>query len=331
MNIKYYAAANTSDGFYDFTAENLHGVKRKIGLKGECEAIKSAFLEVLKEFVKSENTEDLILPGTRNRLSGIIYRDTGLSVTDNIQTADSIIDFDKTFGQCEYCPEVKYLYEGVFNAYKDAKRIHDQWEKIYIDNIDFERLNSYSKNVIDDILKNHSAATDDSYVYKRFFGTALCDGNSNYIDSITKNISRRLFIKGRPGTGKSTFLKKLANEAKNRGFQVEAYYCSFDPQSLDMVVIRALSVCVFDSTSPHEMFPVGERDSILDFYKEAGLEGIDEKYKKEIFDVETSYKTKIAEGKEYLRKIKEIKESADRKSINLADEDKFIDIIKKII
>ena len=82
-------------------------------------------------------------------------------------------------------------------------------------------------------------------VLKRFFGTTTPGGAVNFIDSITEDLNKRYFIKGRPGTGKSTFLKKLSKSLTEKGYDIEQYYCSFDPKSLDMVVCRELCFCVF--------------------------------------------------------------------------------------
>ncbi|MBO4428572.1 MAG: hypothetical protein J5832_01325, partial [Clostridia bacterium] len=58
-------------------------------------------------------------------------------------------------------------------------------------------------------------------------------------------------IKGGPGTGKSTFMKKLGEEAERRGCDPKYYFCSSDVSSLDGVVIDELGVCVLDGTAPH--------------------------------------------------------------------------------
>ena len=47
-------------------------------------------------------------------------------------------------------------------------------------------------------------------------------------------------IKGGPGTGKSTLMKKLAKEANLRGINTELIYCSSDPSSLDAVIFPQL-------------------------------------------------------------------------------------------
>lgn len=74
-------------------------------------------------------------------------------------------------------------------------------------------------------------------------------------------------IKGGPGTGKSTFMKKLGGEAERRGLSPEYYFCSSDVASLDGVVIPEKRAAVLDGTAPHVTDPkyVGACGRILDF------------------------------------------------------------------
>ena len=48
---------------------------------------------------------------------------------------------------------------------------------------------------------------------------------------------RRYLIKGGPGTGKSSLMRRVAGEAEKRGYGVEYYRCSSDPTSLDAILI----------------------------------------------------------------------------------------------
>ena len=67
------------------------------------------------------------------------------------------------------------------------------------------------------------------------------------------------YLYGGPGTGKSTFLKKVRQKAENDQIASAPYYCSSDPESLDG--IRLLSgdgrrfVSVVDATAPHARAP----------------------------------------------------------------------------
>ena len=62
-------------------------------------------------------------------------------------------------------------------------------------------------------------------------------------------------IKGGPGTGKSTFMKRIAEEADKRGLCTERVYCSSDPSSLDALIIPEISFSICDGTAPHVMEP----------------------------------------------------------------------------
>lgn len=76
---------------------------------------------------------------------------------------------------------------------------------------------------------------------------------------------RTIVLKGGPGVGKNTLMKKVADEAKERGFDVSYFYCSGDPDSLDAVKIKEKSVILVDGTAPHIIDPVfpGVDDEIV--------------------------------------------------------------------
>ena len=58
-------------------------------------------------------------------------------------------------------------------------------------------------------------------------------------------------LKGGPGCGKSSFMKKIGKAAEDAGLDVEYELCSADPDSLDGVLIPAWHVGYADGTSPH--------------------------------------------------------------------------------
>lgn len=87
----------------------------------------------------------------------------------------------------------------------------------------------------------------------------------NYI--IPKDVNRIFCLKGGPGVGKSSFMKKIAREFSKMGYDVELHYCSSDPNSLDGVVIKGLNIVLIDATAPHVVDPKlpGAIDEILNF------------------------------------------------------------------
>lgn len=58
-------------------------------------------------------------------------------------------------------------------------------------------------------------------------------------------------IKGGPGTGKSSLMKKIAKAAAEKGEACERAFCSSDPDSLDAVILPERKFIIMDGTAPH--------------------------------------------------------------------------------
>ncbi|MBQ8254688.1 MAG: hypothetical protein IJY94_04210 [Clostridia bacterium] len=86
---------------------------------------------------------------------------------------------------------------------------------------------------------------------KFFIGANTSRGFINYGDDIFADLKKLYVIKGGPGTGKSTFMKRFAAKAEEKGYETVYYYCSSDPDSLDGIVIPKLGIGVTDGTAPH--------------------------------------------------------------------------------
>ena len=76
---------------------------------------------------------------------------------------------------------------------------------------------------------------------------------------------RMYYIKGGPGVGKSTLMKRFAQTAEEKGVAVEYFHCSSDPDSLDGISLPSLGVGMMDGTAPHVYDPVvpGARDTLI--------------------------------------------------------------------
>lgn len=66
---------------------------------------------------------------------------------------------------------------------------------------------------------------------------------------------RAFLIKSGPGTGKSSLMKSILADMRERGMETEALFCSSDPHSLDGVVVPAIKTVIFDATAPHILEP----------------------------------------------------------------------------
>lgn len=92
---------------------------------------------------------------------------------------------------------------------------------------------------------------------KSYFAAANgYSGFRSYFDKVFNPTSfiRLYILKGGPGTGKSSLMKKVCTHFTASPYECEAIYCSSDPKSLDGVIINGKNgrIGILDGTAPHE-------------------------------------------------------------------------------
>lgn len=100
-----------------------------------------------------------------------------------------------------------------------------------------------------------------------FAASNSSEGFKCYYQEIFGRADKLYIIKGGPGTGKSSLMKRVAGEYEKKGVRVEHYFCSSDPTSLDGVLIfeKGKTIGMLDGTAPHTFEPTlpGARDEIV--------------------------------------------------------------------
>ena len=90
-----------------------------------------------------------------------------------------------------------------------------------------------------------------------FLGSSGKNGFFSCFSQLTPKIDGQYtyIIKGGPGTGKSSLMRKIAEEMEKKDIECEKIFCSSDPNSLDGIIFPSLRVSICDGTSPHMMDP----------------------------------------------------------------------------
>ncbi|WP_062198059.1 ATP-binding cassette domain-containing protein [Massilibacterium senegalense] len=206
---------------------------------------------------------------------------------------------------------LKYQHEKVCCTYlKKAKEIHFQKEHIYRTSLDFQKADSLADSLIKEVFLEKVEATNQE-VKQRFFGTFTAKGPINFLDSITKTVKQRYIIHGRSGSGKSTLMKKIVQAARDRKESVTIYPCSFDPKSLDMVVLEDRLIAFIDGTSPHPLSKSREGDVIVDTFECCMDASVEKEYQADIDNVTNEYKKMIALARHQLELAVELQRKID--------------------
>jgi energy-coupling factor transporter ATP-binding protein EcfA2 len=317
----YFARGNTARGTYSLYKSAFQGLDKILVLTGPRGTGKSTIICKLAESLmeRGQHVQCFHSPLRPDELDGIIATELKVGIVDGrfcdwIKEGgtDATIEFDfgvaldsrgistETLGKIEELNgQLGDAYSNAYESFVSALRIHDEWEKFYIESMDFDKADQIAQELIQELFAGHENETP-TIGRHLYFGAATPKGAFDFIQSLTAPLNRRIFIKGRPGSGKSTLLKKLAAAAEKKGIEVQIYHCGLDPNSLDMLIFPKLSTAIFDSTAPHEYFPDRDGDEILDMYERAMTPGTDETYAAEIAAIKERYSAKMKEATSHL-------------------------------
>lgn len=110
-----------------------------------------------------------------------------------------------------------------------------------------------------------------------FPGANTSQGFYSCFHSVMDGRTRLFLLKGGPGVGKSSMMKRVARALEAAGIEYELFPCSSDPDSLDAVCAPGLGLTMMDATAPHHYDPAvpGARDTLVslgDYLDEARLQ-----------------------------------------------------------
>ncbi|MBM7539908.1 hypothetical protein [Amphibacillus cookii] len=341
----YFASAHTAKGYQDLLASNLSGIDYIFLIEGATKHERSHCIRHFFEKwrAKGEQIELLLNCLDRSYFTGVINRRRRCAIIDRsahphytpiaVGLIEHIVDLSGKVDE-KSClndrVDIQQLYRqqrekvnAVHQSFAIGLDIHDQLEQIFIDAIDFRKADHVAQQLIGKLFDHQMSNKATPTVHHRFLGASTATGVTDYIDQLTEQVNKRYLIKGRAGSGKSTLLNKVVAEAEERRFTVECYHCGFDPDSLDMVIIRELNTAIFDSTAPHEYQPSRHGDEIIDLYQTTIAPGTDEKYHEQIASLTVQYKYHIQDGIRGLADVLEIENTIEKKLKNCLDQVHF--------
>ncbi|OMC98999.1 PRK06851 family protein [Paenibacillus sp. FSL R5-0636] len=322
--LNFFAGGNTAHGFSNLYESSLQDLTRLFVLKGGPGTGKTRIIREIGDLLAQQGYEIWLIHAASDNdsLDGVVIPELKVGIIDG--TAPRVIKPElpeeaivhvnleqavDTLQLSQRCVEIDSLvdqyteeHELAYSGFAEALRIHDEWEAIYIATMNFQAADELNQEYIQ-LLYGDQNFEKVSRVDHRFLGAATPKGAVDFVPNLTAGLKRYL-VKGRAGSGKSTLLKKLAAEGIKRGVNVEIYHCGFDPNSLDMIIVRELGFAIFDSTAPHEYFPDRATDEIVDMYSRCIQPGTDEAFAEAIAGIKERYSSTMKRSIQHLTDAK---------------------------
>ncbi|MGI6678122.1 MAG: PRK06851 family protein [Dehalobacterium sp.] len=296
--IKYvFPGGNTPRGFYSFYHDGLKNMERIFILKGGPGTGKSTLIRKvgLEMVERGFAVEFWQCSSDNDSLDGVIIPDFKIAIIDG--TSPHMVDpkypgvveqlvnlgdhWDEKYLKShknvikKLVDEISASFQDAYRQLNQAQKVYKAWKDINKAAMDFNKVNQKTELLMQEIFSVHAP-----FVRHMFASAITPRGLVNFINSITEDCKKRYILKGLPGTGKSTLIRKIAEGAVERGYQADFYHCALDPDTLDMVVIPQLGIAVFDGSNPHLVEPERAGDTVINMMDALDLEEVGQQKEK---------------------------------------------------
>lgn len=286
---KVFPGGNTSQGFYSFYDYIIdqQEAERIFVIKGGPGVGKSTFMRKIADEMleRGYDVELHCCSSDNSSLDGIVIPAIKVAMLDgtsphmvdpkNPGAVDIILNLADNWNEqgirankkeilaCN--KEVSHLFNRAY-AYLAAAKIFLAEIKLYYIGTGAFNVGRFDRMVLDlvhEIFEGQDRQTDNPKA-RRLFATAITpDGSVSHVGTIVEHIGKRYIIEGDDGTGKNILVGRLVDAAMMRGFDVEAYHCALEPDSIDHLVIPGLDVAIVNSVEPHDFVPQAS-DVVID-------------------------------------------------------------------
>lgn len=286
---KYFPGGNTSKGFYSFYDYIIdqQEATRIFVIKGGPGVGKSTFMRKIAEVMleRGYDVEFHCCSSDNGSLDGVVIPAIKVAMLDgtaphvvdpkNPGAVDEIIHLGdhwnvkairankKEILSCN--KEVGRLFNRAY-SYLAAAKIFLNEVKFYYSGTGALNVGDFDRKVLElthEIFEGQERQQDNPKE-RHLFATAITpDGPVSHLGTIVGGIAKKYIIEGDDGTGKNTLVRRLAEAAMMRGFDIEAYHCALEPDLIDHLVIPGLSVAIVNSVEPHDFRP-GNGDVVVD-------------------------------------------------------------------
>lgn len=323
---KMYPGAVTSQGFYSYYQYMIDQDANHIFvIKGGPGVGKSSFMKKIgKSMVeRGYDIEYHCCSSDNGSIDGIVVPRLNIALLDG--TAPHIVDpknpgaVDEIINLGDYWNEpmmkqsreeikscnlkVSDYFQRLYFALKEAQIALDEWKYYTSSYQNWNKINQMTLKAEREIFK--TTPKNGGKERHLFAWAHTPQGKMEFIDTLLIDTETLYTLIGQPGTGKSTFLSKIAERAITYGLDVEYYHNTLNPQQLDLIILPELRIALVINSEPYVYTPnYRGNDVTIDFDQSLDLDRLMIDCGEEIADCQIRVNQHIARALGHSKKAK---------------------------
>lgn len=325
---KMFPGGNTAYGFFSYYDHIIEpDATRIFVIKGGPGVGKSNFMRKIGEDMigLGYDLEFMCCSSDNGSLDGLVIPAVRVALIDgtaphvvdpkNPGVVDEIIhlgDFwdEKKLRACkkevlEANDRVGRLFRIAYSQLREAKVIREELEGYVAESMNFAGVNHLLRETAAAIFKGAPVQHERFPRTRRLFCSAISpDGVVHHLETLLRDTKHLFIIRGAPGSGRSTFLARLAETAGIRGLDTEVFHCALEPREIDFLLIPALKTAVLKEVAELRFTPPEGMEIHTVNLESLSDPRVQASYAAEIAYARRRFSEALARGIQYIREAK---------------------------
>ena len=324
---KMFPGGVTSQGFFSFYHYMIQqqNANHIFVLKGGPGVGKSTFMKKIGQTMldRGYDIEYHCCSSDNSSIDGVVIPKLKIALLDG--TAPHIVDpknpgaVDEIVNLGEYWDEtlikrskreilacnskISGYFQRAYFALQEAKIALEEWKYYSKSYQDWTRINQMTLGIEQEIFT--TALKDQGNERHLFAWGHTPQGKTEFIDTLLNDTDTLYTLIGQPGTGKSTFLARIAERASAYGLDVQYYHNTLDPKKLDLIILTDLRIAFVINGEPYSYTPnVDGKIITLDFEQSLNIAQLKEDCGEEILDCQVRVNQHITRARKHSEKAK---------------------------
>jgi hypothetical protein len=344
-----FPGGNTSKGFYSLYRYILSQdeARRIICIKGGPGTGKSSLMKIVGKLYKEKgyDVEYHHCSSDNNSLDGVVVKGLNVAIMDGTSphVVDPInpgaVDEILYMGDCwkedgferyrkniiDTNKEIGKTFRHAYKYFGAAKSVHEDWSGCNSEALNQSKLNKFIENLKSSLfVKPVSNVGFDRHL----FATALTpNGIVTFIENLIEGYENVHVLNGGPGSGKTSVLQQIADEALRRGYFVEFFHDPFIPERVEHIFIPQLKFALVTSNEINQKSLPGTQVDMANFANSSTLN----KYSSQIQEDKHFFYELMNTGLRIISSAKALHDELEKYYIGNMDFDKVNGKVKYVL
>ncbi len=161
---------------------------------------------------------------------------------------------------CTLSWQARRRLQIVASYFRELGTILQERKSYVTDSMDFAAVNRTTQQLITEVFSRQSEGPEAPQPSPLFVSAITADGHTHCVNTLASSYKHFYLLRGEPGSGRSTILARVAEQAAMHGLTTRSFHGPLEPNRLELLLIPSLATALVGGVAVRGFRPNDHRE-----------------------------------------------------------------------